>query len=45
MNKMDEKRRFNRIDDSVFLSYKTIEEAELDELITSLKGSSGQWQK
>ncbi|MBV1932130.1 MAG: PilZ domain-containing protein [Porticoccaceae bacterium] len=42
---MDEKRRFNRIDDSVFLSYKTIKEAELDELLSSLKGSSGQWQK
>ncbi len=42
---MDEKRRFNRIDDSVFLSYKTVKETELDELLSTLEKSSGQRQK
>lgn len=42
---MDERRRFNRIDDSVLLSYKTVKEGELDGLLASLKESAGQRHK
>ncbi len=42
---MEEKRRFSRIDDSVFLAYKVIAEPEVDALIAFLGESAGQRQK
>ena len=42
---MEERRRFSRIDDSVFLSYKVLDGTPVDEHIKRLEESSGQQQK
>ena len=42
---MEEKRRFYRIDDSVSLAYKTIDEGGLENAIGTLKATSGRRQK